>query len=307
MRCVLRGGACIGGRCDRNRPDRCGSRRPAISGPERACARVCASVFQPFLIRPTVRCSASIRAQRRRPRFTCAEPTSEARHSAGLGRASPALRRSGVFGNVRAASGPLRFSMAGSGRIGAARGAPARFQRNGVEFMTAFWGTMACGVLAILYGIWAIQSVMSADAGSQKMQEISAATREGAQAYLKRQYTTIAVVGVIIFVVVGFLLGWLVAIGFAIGAVPAGAAGFIGMNVSVRANVRTAQAAIGSLSGGLDIAFKSRATTGLFVAGLALLGVTAYFAVLTGWLGQAPNDRTVVDAFVALGLGGRQS
>ncbi|TMJ52707.1 MAG: sodium-translocating pyrophosphatase [Alphaproteobacteria bacterium] len=170
--------------------------------------------------------------------------------------------------------------------------------------MTALWGIIACGVLAILYGIWAIQSVMSADAGSQKMQEISAAIREGAQAYLKRQYTTIAAVGIIIFVIVGFLLGWLVALGFAIGAVLSAAAGFIGMNVSVRANVRTAQAAIGSLAGGLDIAFKSGAITGMFVAGLALLGVTVYFTVLTGWLGRAPNDRTVVDALVALGFGG---
>ncbi len=170
--------------------------------------------------------------------------------------------------------------------------------------MTALWGIIACGVLAVLYGIWAIQSVMAADAGSQKMQEISAAIREGAQAYLKRQYTTIAAVGIIIFVIVGFLLGWLVALGFAIGAVLSAAAGFIGMNVSVRANVRTAQAAIGSLAGGLDIAFKSGAITGMFVAGLALLGVTVYFTVLTGWLGRAPNDRTVVDALVALGFGG---
>ena len=170
--------------------------------------------------------------------------------------------------------------------------------------MTALWGIIACGVLAVLYGIWAIQSVMAADAGSQKMQEISAAIREGAQAYLKRQYTTIAAVGIIIFVIVGFLLGWLAALGFAIGAVLSAAAGFIGMNVSVRANVRTAQAAIGSLAGGLDIAFKSGAITGMFVAGLALLGVTVYFTVLTGWLGRAPNDRTVVDALVALGFGG---
>jgi K(+)-stimulated pyrophosphate-energized sodium pump len=170
--------------------------------------------------------------------------------------------------------------------------------------MTALWGIIACGVLAIIYGIWAIQSVMSADAGSQKMQEIAAATREGAQAYLKRQYTTIAAVGIGIFVILGFLLGWLVAIGFAIGAVLSGAAGFIGMNVSVRANVRTAQAAIGSLAGGLDIAFKSGAITGMFVAGLALLGVTVYFAILTGWLGRPINDRTVIDAMVALGFGG---
>jgi K(+)-stimulated pyrophosphate-energized sodium pump len=170
--------------------------------------------------------------------------------------------------------------------------------------MIALWAIIACGVLAIIYGIWAIQSVMSADAGSQKMQEIAAAIREGAQAYLKRQYTTIAAVGIVIFVIVGFLLGWLVALGFAIGAVLSAAAGFIGMNVSIRANVRTAQAAIGSLAQGLDIAFKSGAITGMFVAGLALLGVTVYFAVLTGWLGKAPNDRTVVDALVALGFGG---
>ena len=170
--------------------------------------------------------------------------------------------------------------------------------------MIALWGIIACGALAIVYGIWAIQSVMSADAGSQKMQEISAAIREGAQAYLKRQYTTIAVVGIVIFVIVGFLLGWLVAIGFAIGAVLSAAAGFIGMNVSVRANVRTAQAAIGSLAAGLDIAFKSGAITGMSVAGLALLGVTVYFTILTGWLGKAPNDRIVVDALVALGFGG---
>src|SRR5260370_15673805 len=140
-------------------------------------------------------------------------------------RASPALRRSVVFANVRAASGPLRSSLAGLAAA-ARRGAPARFQRNGVEFMTALWGIIACGVLAILYGIWAIQSVMAADAGSQKMQEISAAIREGAQAYLKRQYTTIAAVGSIIFVIVGFLLGWLVALGFPIGAALSAAGGF---------------------------------------------------------------------------------
>ena len=118
--------------------------------------------------------------------------------------------------------------------------------------MTALWVIIACGLLAIVYGIWATMSVMQADAGSAKMQEIAAAVREGAQAYLKRQYTTIGIVGVVIFVIVGYLLGWLVAIGFAIGAVLSGAAGFIGMNVSVRANVRTAQAAISSLAGGLE-------------------------------------------------------
>jgi len=170
--------------------------------------------------------------------------------------------------------------------------------------MTALWVIIACGLLAIVYGVWATWSVMQADAGSKKMQEIAAAVREGAQAYLKRQYTTIGIVGVVIFVIVGLLLGWLVAIGFAIGAVLSGAAGFIGMNISVRANVRTAQAAISSLAGGLELAFKAGAITGMLVAGLALLGVTVYYAILTGPLGLDPNKtRQVVDALVALGFG----
>jgi K(+)-stimulated pyrophosphate-energized sodium pump len=169
--------------------------------------------------------------------------------------------------------------------------------------MTALWVIIACGALAILYGIWATQSVMSADAGSQKMQEISAAVREGAQAYLKRQYTTIGIVGIVIFLIVGLLLGWLVAIGFLIGAILSALAGFIGMNVSVRANVRTAQAAIRSLADGLALAFKAGAITGLLVAGLALLGVAVYFGFLTFTLKLAPNSRTVVDALVALGFG----
>jgi K(+)-stimulated pyrophosphate-energized sodium pump len=162
---------------------------------------------------------------------------------------------------------------------------------------------IACGLLAIVYGIWAIVSVMRADPGSPKMQEIAAAVREGAQAYLKRQYATIGVVGIVIFFIVGYFLGWLVAAGFAIGAVLSGAAGFIGMNVSVRANVRTAQAAISSLGAGLEIAFKSGAITGMFVAGLALLGVAGYFAFLTGPMGLRVNDRLVIDALVALGFG----
>jgi K(+)-stimulated pyrophosphate-energized sodium pump len=169
--------------------------------------------------------------------------------------------------------------------------------------MAILWVIIGCGLLSIVYGVWAIQSVMAADAGNQRMQEISAAVREGAQAYLKRQYTTIALAGVVIFVLIGIFLGWLVAVGFAIGAILSGAAGFIGMNVSVRANVRTAQAAIGSLAGGLELAFKSGAITGMLVAGLALLGVAVYFGFLTGTLHRAPNDRTVVDALVALGFG----
>ena len=169
--------------------------------------------------------------------------------------------------------------------------------------MTALWLIILCGAFSIVYAVWAIQSVLAADAGSARMQEISAAVREGAQAYLKRQYMTIGVVGIVIFVIVGLLLGWLVALGFAIGAILSGAAGFIGMNVSVRANVRTAQAATTSLAGGLELAFKSGAITGMLVAGLALLGVTIYFGILIGPLNMAPNARTVVDALVALGFG----
>jgi K(+)-stimulated pyrophosphate-energized sodium pump len=169
--------------------------------------------------------------------------------------------------------------------------------------MTALWAIVACGALSVVYGIWAIQTVMAADAGTQRMQEIAAAIAEGAQAYLKRQYMTIAGVGVVIFIGIWFLLGGPVAIGFLIGAVLSGAAGFIGMNVSVRANVRTAQAATRSLADGLDISFKAGAVTGMLVAGLALLGVSVYYGVLTGPLGHQPQDRTVIDALVALGFG----
>src|SRR5579884_1461577 len=169
--------------------------------------------------------------------------------------------------------------------------------------MTALWLIFGCGVLAIIYGVWAISSVLNADPGTPRMQEISAAVREGAQAYLRRQYATIGGVGIVIFLLVGYFLGWLVAVGFAVGAILSGAAGFIGMNVSVRANVRTAQAAIGSLAGGLELAFRAGAITGLLVAGLALLGVTVYFTILTQGVHLAPNDRIVVDSMVALGFG----
>src|SRR5580698_10583847 len=169
--------------------------------------------------------------------------------------------------------------------------------------MRALLVIIACGLLAVVYGAWATSSVLAADPGSPKMQEIAAAVREGAQAYLKRQYTTIAIVGVVILIVVGYFLGGLVAIGFAIGAVLSAATGFIGMNVSVGANVRTAQTAIGSLAARLELACKSGAITGMLVAGLALLGVTVYFAVLTGPLGYAADDRVVINALVALGFG----
>ena len=165
------------------------------------------------------------------------------------------------------------------------------------------WAIVACGVLALIYAAYTIRSVMSANAGSARMQEIAAAIREGAQAYLNRQYRTIAIVGVVIFLLAWLLLGPLVAIGFLIGSILSGLAGYIGMNVSVRANVRTAQAATHSLARGLDIAFKSGAVTGMLVAGLALLGVSVYFLILTSGLGYAPDDRTVTNALVALGFG----
>jgi K(+)-stimulated pyrophosphate-energized sodium pump len=165
------------------------------------------------------------------------------------------------------------------------------------------WGIIACGALSIVYAVFTIQSVMSADPGNARMQEIAAAIREGAQAYLGRQYTTIAMVGAVVFVLAWVLLGAPVAIGYLIGAVLSGTAGYIGMNVSVRANVRTAQAASQSLAAGLDIAFKSGAVTGMLVAGLALLGVSVYYYVLTGPMGFEPAERTVIDALVALGFG----
>ena len=160
-----------------------------------------------------------------------------------------------------------------------------------------------CGVLALIYGGVTVSQLMAADAGSPKMQEISGAVAEGAQAYLRRQYTTIAGVGAVVFIGLGLLLSWNVAVGFLIGAVLSGAAGFIGMNVSVRANVRTAQAATRSLGAGLDVAFKAGAVTGMLVVGLALIGVAGYFVILTGPLGFAPSDRVVIDSLVALGFG----
>ena len=162
---------------------------------------------------------------------------------------------------------------------------------------------IACGALSIAYGVWTTRAVLAADPGTARMQEIAAAIQEGAQAYLARQYTTIGIVGVVIFLILAYLLGIPQAIGFAIGAVLSGVAGYIGMNVSVRANVRTAQAATKSLADGLSLAFRAGAITGLLVAGLALLGVSVYFLILTQFVGYSPASREVVDALVALGFG----
>jgi K(+)-stimulated pyrophosphate-energized sodium pump len=150
-------------------------------------------------------------------------------------------------------------------------------------------------VLAIVYGIWATQSVLSADPGSKRMQEISEAVREGAQAYLKRQYATISIVGVVIFVIIGFTLGWLVAIGFAIGAILSGATGFIGMNVSVRANVR--RAGRHQVAGRWATCLQVRRHHGN--AGCRSRAVATSFWLPIGTM-QAPNGRTVIGALVAL-------
>ncbi|CAO4170356.1 sodium-translocating pyrophosphatase [Methylorubrum populi] len=169
--------------------------------------------------------------------------------------------------------------------------------------MTALLLIIVGGLCAVAYGVVTIRDVMRRDAGTQRMQEIAGAIAEGAQAYLKRQYATIGIVGLVLFVLLAWFLGLKVAIGFLIGAVLSGAAGFIGMNVSVRANVRTAQAATTSLGGGLEVAFKSGAVTGMLVAGLALLGVALYYLFLTRGAGLAPGSREVIDALVALGFG----
>ncbi|MBL0371333.1 sodium-translocating pyrophosphatase [Rhizobium sp. KVB221] len=169
--------------------------------------------------------------------------------------------------------------------------------------MSIMFGVIVCGLLSIAYAIWATQSVLAADQGNARMQEIASYIREGAQAYLARQYTTIGIVGVVVFILAFVLLSASAAFGFLIGAVLSGVAGFIGMHVSVRANVRTAQAASRSLAAGLDIAFKSGAITGMLVAGLALLGVSVYFWFLTDVMGMERGGREVIDSLVSLGFG----
>ena len=168
--------------------------------------------------------------------------------------------------------------------------------------MSAYILVIACGVLALAYGYLTSRTVLAANAGTPRMQEISSAVQVGASAYLNRQYRTIAIVGVVMLVILGATLGWRVALGYLIGATLSGAAGYLGMNVSVRANVRTAQAARGGLAAGLDIAFKAGAVTGMLVVGLGILGVGGYYFFLRA---TVPGDdlRPVLEAMVALGFG----
>ncbi|MFL6760027.1 sodium-translocating pyrophosphatase [Sphingomonas sp.] len=169
--------------------------------------------------------------------------------------------------------------------------------------MNLLYIAMICGLVAVLYGIITSRQVLGMSAGNQRMIEVAAAIQEGAGAYLRRQYTTILIVGVVVAAIIFYFLGGLSAVAFVIGAVLSGATGFIGMNISVRANVRTAEAARVSLQSGLTTAFRAGAVTGMLVAGLALLAITVLFWYLTGPGGYAPNDRAVVTALTSLALG----
>jgi K(+)-stimulated pyrophosphate-energized sodium pump len=159
---------------------------------------------------------------------------------------------------------------------------------------------IACGILALLYGVYASRSVLASSAGTERMQQISGAVQEGAAAYLNRQYRTIGMVGIVVAILLFILLGWKVAVGYAIGAILSGATGFIGMNISVRSNVRVADAARRGLSEGLGVAFKAGAVTGMLVAGLALLAVAVYYGFL---LSIGAEGRSLIDPLVALGFG----
>src|SRR4051794_29365038 len=163
---------------------------------------------------------------------------------------------------------------------------------------------LVCGAVAVVYGLWLTAWLLRQPAGNERMREISGAVQEGASAYLRRQYITVAIVAVVPFFLLGFYnqLGWGAAFGFLVGAVLSGAAGFIGMNVAVRSNVRTAEAARNGLAPALQVAFRAGSVTGLLVVGLGLLGVAGYYWFLTGALGNSPDS--AIDDLIGLAFGG---